>query len=270
MAATSVTDHEGAISVTRLSLTPVKGTRIHRVDSVELDGGGARGDRRFFVIDDRGRMVNAKQVGALQSVVARCHDGRLAVTFPDGETIEDSVRAGEPIKARFYSRTVAGRRLDGPWAAALSEHCGRTLALVEPAEPVPDRGAHGAVSLISSASLARLAAQAGEASLDSRRFRMLVEVDGVPAHSEDAWVGRRLRVGSAVVQFRGHVGRCLITSRDPDTGVIDLPTLDLLRAYRGNRDTTEPLAFGVYGQVLEAGTVAVGDRVVALAQAVAR
>lgn len=37
--------------------------------------------------------------------------------------------------------------------------------------------------------------------------------------------------------------------------------LDLLRSYRGDLDTTEPLAFGVYGEVLEGGTVAVGDAV---------
>ncbi len=37
--------------------------------------------------------------------------------------------------------------------------------------------------------------------------------------------------------------------------------LDLLRSYRGGLDTTEPLAFGVYGEVVEPGRVALGDRV---------
>jgi uncharacterized protein YcbX len=57
------------------------------------------------------------------------------------------------------------------------------------------------------------------------------------------------------------VGRCLITSRDPETGVLDLPTLDVLGRYRGAADTTEPLAFGIYGAVLASGCVRVGDRV---------
>jgi uncharacterized protein YcbX len=63
------------------------------------------------------------------------------------------------------------------------------------------------------------------------------------------------------VAFRGHVGRCLVTSQSPDTGVVDLPTLELL-SYRRGAATTEPLAFGVFGEVLEPGTVRIGDSVV--------
>ena len=74
---------------------------------------------------------------------------------------------------------------------------------------------------------------------------------------------RRSRVGEALIEWGGHVGRCLITSRDPDSGRIDLPTLDLLREYRGDNQTTEPLPFGIYGSVLEGGVVRVGDKVTA-------
>jgi uncharacterized protein YcbX len=90
---------------------------------------------------------------------------------------------------------------------------------------------------------------------------MLVEIDGVGAHEEDRWVGRRVRIGEALVMVYGHVGRCLVTCRDPDTGIPDLPTLDLLRSYRGQLETTEPLPFGIYGQVLEPGEVRLGDAV---------
>jgi uncharacterized protein YcbX len=91
---------------------------------------------------------------------------------------------------------------------------------------------------------------------------MLVEIDGVEAHAEDDWVGNGgVRIGEAVVAFGGHVGRCLITSRDPDTAKVDLPTLDILRSYRADLDTTEPLPFGIWGRVLQPGAVAVGDEV---------
>jgi hypothetical protein len=91
---------------------------------------------------------------------------------------------------------------------------------------------------------------------------MLIEVDGVEAHAEDEWVARALRVGQALLRFEGHVGRCLVTSREPETGAIDLPTLDILREYRRDLDSTEPLPFGIYGSVLEPGVIRVGDPVV--------
>jgi uncharacterized protein len=117
------------------------------------------------------------------------------------------------------------------------------------------------VSLISRASIARLAEVAGEPDVDPRRFRMLIEIDGVPAHAEDRWVGRIVQIGGAAVRFNGHVGRCLITSRDPESGEIDLPTLDILGSYRRDEDTTEPLPFGIYGEVRREGTISVGDPV---------
>jgi uncharacterized protein YcbX len=249
------------ISVTKLSIAAVKGTRLRRVEAVELVTTGARGDRRFFVIDDRDRMINAKGVGELHTVIAECGNGRLTLRFPGDDVVEGEIAHGEEVSPRFYSRALPGRIVDGPWATRLSEHVGRPVRLVEPAGGAVDRGRQGAISLISRGSLDRLAAEAGGRDVDSRRFRMLVEVDGVDAHTEDRWVGRRARVGAATVRFGGHVGRCLITSREPETGVIDLPTLDLLRAYRGGCDSTEPLPFGIYGEVLGPGIVRVGDRV---------
>ncbi len=248
------------MNVTALAVTPVKAMRLQNVDRIELTRTGAVGDRRFFVIDGRGRMINSKILGELQTVVASCADDRLRLTFPDGSVTEASVTPGEPVSARFFSRSAEGRVLEGPWAAALSEHVGQPVRLVE-AEGSVDRGPAGAASLISRASLARLAEVASEPSVDGRRFRMLIEVDGLRAHEEDRWVGQTLRVGGAMIRWGGNVGRCLITSRDPDTGLVDLPTLDLLGSYRTGVQATEPLPFGIYGAVVQAGPVRVGDEV---------
>jgi uncharacterized protein YcbX len=160
------------------------------------------------------------------------------------------------------SRQMPARPVLGPWSDALSAWFGRTLRVVEGVERTGvDRGRAGGVSLISRASLDGLAREAGEPAVDARRFRMLVEIDGVAEHAEDAWIGVRVRIGEALVRFGGHVGRCSITTRHPETGVVDLPTLDILRGYRGDIGTTEPLPFGVYGEVLEGGRVAIGDAV---------
>lgn len=254
-------------TVVGLTMTPVKATRLHAVDRLELGPEGVPDNRRFYVIDERNRMINAKIAGELQQVVAEYShpERRLRLSLPDGRLVEDVVRLGDEVDTRFFSTSRMARVVDGPWAEVFSQVVGRPLRLVEidgDGQGV-DRGAAGAVSLISRASLARLADVGGVEALDVRRFRMLVEIDGVAAHEEDAWARSRsgVRVGEAVVAFAGHVGRCLITSRDPDTGVVDVPTLDIIGSYRSQIDATEPLPFGIWGRVVSPGTVRVGDEV---------
>ena len=83
-------------------------------------------------------------------------------------------------------------------------------------------------------------------------------IDGVAAHEEDGWVGRRVAFGDAVVRLHALVGRCAVTTHDPDTGVPDLDTLRILAGYR-SVESEEPLPLGVWGGVEQPGRVRVGD-----------
>jgi uncharacterized protein YcbX len=253
------------IVVSGLAVTPVKGTRLRPVESIVLDRDGARDNRRFFVIDDRDRMVNAKNLGELTTIVSDYSPERrrLVLTFPDGREVEGPVRHGPEVSTRFFSGTARARMVLGPWSEALSEYVSHPLWLVEAVDGgAVDRRGLGAATLISRASLGRLAEVGGQSEVDTRRFRMLIEIDGVAAHAEDDWVGSSVQVGEALIEFGGHVGRCVITSRHPDSGEVDLPTLDILRSYRGELPSTEPLPFGVYGRVLEPGAIRIGDELV--------
>ncbi|MGI8903619.1 MAG: MOSC domain-containing protein [Solirubrobacteraceae bacterium] len=258
---------EAEILITGLAIAPVKGTRLRSRRQVHLGRAGVRENRRFYVIDDGDRMLNGKELGELSSVIADYCDARrtLKLTFPNGLEVEGDLQPGGPaVTTRFFSRSACARLVAGPWSDALSSHADQRLRLVEAGDEAGavDRGARGAVSLISGASLARLALAGGEPDVDPRRFRMLIEVGGLDAHAEDDWVGGAVRIGAtAVVAWGGHVGRCVVTRRDPDSGMIDLATLDILRGYRGGLETTEPLAFGIYGEVVAEGVIAVGDPV---------
>jgi MOSC domain-containing protein len=251
------------ISVTGLSITPIKGTRVRAVDDIRLDRFGVRENRRFYVIDHRDHLVNGKRLGELTALVSDYdHERRrLRLEFPDGTVLEDTIGNGPLVKTRFFSQESLARLVDGPWSDALTGYSGHPLRLVEAQSVGVDRGMAGVASLISRASLGRLAREADRDEIDCRRFRMLIEIDGIDAHAEDRWVGQTTNVGDATIRWRGHVGRCLTTSRDPDSGDIDLPTLEMLRNYRAELESTEPLPFGIYGEVLQGGTVAVGDRV---------
>jgi MOSC domain-containing protein len=246
--------------VSGLATTAVKSTRLATVERIELDRSGARGNRAFCVVDEQGRMINAKRQGSLQTVCASQQDGRLELTFPDGSRAAGPLEYGGTLAIKFFSHACDAKLLVGPWSQALSDYIGEPLRVVQPEIGV-DRGRTGGVSVISRASIAHLAEVAAEDSVDPRRFRMLIEVDGVAPHEEDSWVRRKVRIGPALVMMHGNVGRCLVTGLDPETGVPTLPTLDLLGSYRRELETTEPLPFGIYGEVLEPGPVAVGDAV---------
>jgi uncharacterized protein YcbX len=250
--------------VTALSIAPVKGLRVANLQQLALGSSGALGDRRFYLVEQRGWMVNGKHSGALNTVEAELgEDERLTLRFPDGSEVSAEVELGQTLQTRFHSRPRPARLVRGPFSAALSEHAGEQLRLVqaEDGSSAIDRGPEGGVSMISRASLATLAQAAGQPSLDARRFRMTVELDGVEPFAEDAWLDREVALGEAGVVLHGHVGRCIVTSRNPQSGAVDLPTLDLLRSFRSGLNTTEPLPFGVYGEVVRPGTVRVGDRV---------
>jgi uncharacterized protein YcbX len=252
--------------VVALTIAPVKGLRALEREEVALGFAGVRENRRFLLIDTDSRMVNAKRHGALQTVVPDYDDAQrtLSLSFADGSVVAGAIESGKRIAARFFDATIAVAEVLGPFSQALSEQLGTPLALVESVAEwgAVDRGREGTVTLISSASVERVAVAAAAAGpVDARRFRMLIEVDGVAAHAEDGWVRRPLRVGGAVVLALGHVGRCVVTKRDPDSGEADLDTLRALASYRADSETTEPLGCGVYGTVLEPGAVRVGDPV---------
>ena len=250
--------------VVRISIAPVKALHVVNPDEVELGHTGVAGDRRFWLVDRDRRLVNDKKRPQLLRVHPAWDEPsrRLVLSFPDGSEVGGVVEPGEPVEVEMYGRPHASRAVPGPWQEALSDYAGEPLTLLWSESGAVDRGiGGGAVTLISRGSLERLGREAGvKGPVDGRRFRMLFEIDGIGAHEEDEWFGRRVEIGDAVVAFVGDVGRCVVTKKNPDTGEHDLETLDTLAAYR-REGRTEPLPFGVHGAVVHPGRVRVGDPV---------
>ncbi len=250
--------------VARISIAPVKSLGLVHPESVELGPDGVQGDRRFWLIDADGRLFNNKRNGPIATIRPAWDETtrHLSLTFPDGTEVAGTVALGEPVDAELYGSPHPSRRVIGPWAEAISTFAGRPLTLLWSESHATDRGvAGGTVSIVSRGSLERLREEAGvDAPIDGRRFRMMFEIDGVAAHAEDDWIGSSVAIGAAEVVVNGDVGRCLVTSHDPDRGVADLDTLGTLARYR-REGRTEPLPFGVYGGVASPGVVRVGDRV---------
>ncbi len=250
-----------------IHVAPIKALAIQELQEVRLDRLGVENDRRFCIVDPDGKMLNAKRVQRFVAVRPHFDDAmrQLALEMPDGSRVKGAVDLGRAIAVTIYGRSVPARVLDGPWAEALSDLAGRPVQLVrfdDPGEGV-DRADEGAgASLLAEASLRAIASAAGVfGPVDPRRFRMLFGIAGVEAPVEDTWVGSRVHIGSAVVVPGGNIGRCVVTTLDPLAGMSDLDTLAALAKYRKKEVTSEPLPFGVWARVVQAGLVHVGDAV---------
>jgi uncharacterized protein len=250
--------------VARISIAPVKSLGLVHPDSVELGSDGVQGDRRFWLVDEDGRLFNNKRNGPMVAIEPTWDEAtrHLSLRFPDGGDVAGTVELGEQVPAVLYRRPHPSRRVIGPWEEAISTFVGRPLTLLWSEGHATDRGqAGGTVSLVSRGSLERLREEAGaRGPVDGRRFRMMFELDGVAAHGEDEWIGSRVQLGEAQIVVNGDVGRCVVTSHDPDRGITDLDTLGTLARYRPDGHD-EPLPFGVYGVVSAPGRVQVGDTV---------
>jgi uncharacterized protein YcbX len=250
------------ITVSRLSVTPVKGLALHTPDEIELTEDGVAENRAFYLVDLVGFLFSGIDHGPLCRVRAEYDSAseHLALAFPDGTRVEGRAVGGEPVETEFYGRQVGGTVVDGPFSAALSRYTGRQLRLVRTNDPGAGYDVQP-VTFLSDASVEELRLRANrEQPVDERRFRMLVGLAGCRPHEEDEWDGRRLRVGEAVVRVGGPVARCATTTRDPSTGERDFDTLRTIKDYRGLRDGKH-IDFGVYGDVEQPGRVRVGDPV---------
>lgn len=249
--------------VSRLGVTAIKGLGVVLRDAVDLTSTGVAGDRAFFLVDAEDALRSVFRTGAWTGHTA-AYDAPadlLTVTCPDGSRVAGEVRLGDALVADFYRyKKVPGRVVEGPWAELFSTAVGEPVRLVR-AET--DNGGVDVrpVTLLGDASVAELARRVGADDLDARRFRMLLGIAGTEPHAEDAWAGRCLRVGGAVLGVEGPVKRCGAVNLDPDRGPADLPVLPAIKRYRGFGETVlgRGVTFGVYAGVLRPGTIRVGD-----------
>lgn len=91
--------------------------------------------------------------------------------------------------------------------------------------------------------------------LSIHRWRGNLWLDGLAPWEEFDFVGRKLRIGGAVLEVRDRITRCKATTVNPQTGRVDADTLGALAAHYDHED------FGTYAVVVESGPIAVGDKV---------
>ena len=95
-------------------------------------------------------------------------------------------------------------------------------------------------------------------SLDTRRFRLNLWVDGLAPFEEAEWLGKPIRIGGLAFTVTNQIERCASLKANPVTGRRDADPLAVMNAEWGHP------YFGVEVRAETSGTLAVGD-IVALA-----
>lgn len=249
------------INVKAIYTAPVKSLGLQRPEAVQVGQRGIMEDRRFYLIDQRGRLLTQRELGRLVQVQAEytLEPEWLRLVLPGGRELEGRPEPGRPIGTVIWGRRVRGHIMEGDWNEALSEFCGRPVFLV--ASDVPGQAFDEfPISVLSQPSVDHLVQQSrGSLSMDNRRFRPTFLLEGGVPLQEDSWVGGIIQIGEALrVQIIGPDPRCSIITHDPTTGEPDIDALGLIRDYRPGSRTAY---FGVYGIVERPGAVSVGDAV---------
>jgi uncharacterized protein YcbX len=163
----------------------------------------------------------------------------VAMTGIPGDRVRALGRAGGLVTARHDRGLLnqpASRAADLPYE------------VIEDAAGIFDVHPLLLVGLESVAALARIAGR----EVDHRRFRANVYLRGLAADEERRWPGRRLRLGTALLEAVEPCQRCVVATLHPDTLEAAPDLLRVIEAARGG-------VLGVYCRVVEPGHVVPGD-----------
>ena len=248
-------------SIGAIYTAAVKSLALQQRESVSVGPSGIAEDRRFHLIDGRGRLLTQRQRPQL-ALVSSAYDAEndhLTMTFPDGLELSGRLELGGPVRTPVWGRLVSGQVVVGDWSDALSSLCRGPVRLVKP-DDVGLSFDEYPISLLSQASIDLLSQKTGGAKeFEGRRFRPNFLLEGCSPHEEDFWLGGVVAIGPELrLRLVAPDPRCAITTVDPDTGQRDFDTPRLLLTYR---PAVRAPYFGVYGVVENPGVVSVGDEV---------
>lgn len=224
---------------------PIKSMAGTATESAFLGWHGLDGDRRFAfrrLGDESGfPWLSASRVP------------ELLLYHPAG--LDEST--GEPLPT--HVRTPAGTHVELrslELQSEIAERFGSGVELMKLKHGIFD---DASISVISLATIAGIGDEAG-VSLDRRRFRanIALETHHREPFLEDGWIGGTLVFGNSeprpAVSVTARDVRCMMINLDPDTAQQDKRALKTV--VRLNKNNA-----GVYGTVVQTGTIRVGDPV---------
>jgi uncharacterized protein YcbX len=243
-------------TVDQLYRYPVKSMQGLAVEHVEVGLSGIDGDRSRALIDvASGRLMSAKRWSKL--LLAAADDG--GITFPDGTHRPYESDDMDRMLSTWLGREVALRQIDPELDLSYEmtfDPPNDDAELYEIPAPSGSFLDLAPVHLISQQTLHGGAAARPDLNWDVRRFRpnLVVDAVGTPSFGEDAWCGRQLQIGTAIVEALQPTVRCAMPLRAQ-------PGLESQPALFHALDEIHANHLGIYLSVIKPGEIRIGDHI---------
>lgn len=256
-----------------IHLHPLKSGATIPLDSARIDGLGLEHDRRWLVVDGKGRFVTGRQEPRLVLVRATPVPGGVELAAPGMEALRVLAPEGNPerLAVTVWDDAVDAAACEAAADAWLARYLGRRVRLaymdalasraVDPAYARPEDRVGFAdgfpLLLVTTGAMDALNAKLASP-LPVERFRPNLVVEADAPHAEDGW--RRIRIGALEFELVKPCTRCVFTTVDPATGTFDASgePLATLKTYRRG---AKGITFGQNAVARGIGEIAVGDRV---------
>ncbi|XP_076002822.1 mitochondrial amidoxime-reducing component 1 [Genypterus blacodes] len=272
--------------VSQLLIHPVKSGKALSVSQAECQNFGLKHgdlqDRHWLVVQEDGHMVTGRQEPRLVLMSLTCDDGQVCLNGPDMDELRFPFKQPKnPEKGcRVFGADIQGRDCGDEASRWLTRYLAadKTFRLVhfephmQPRKQEELQLPHlkcevaypdcAPVMLLSEASVRDLDSKV-EKDMTVERFRPNIVISDCEAFEEDSW--EEIQIGSVRLQRVMSCGRCIFTTVDPETGIINRKEpLETLKSYRQCKPSekhiyqTSPL-FGQLLTVKKTGTMHVGD-----------
>jgi hypothetical protein len=180
----------------------------------------------------------------------------LRTHFDDASHVLTISRGSEVVAQGDLETTEGRAAIESFFATAFAGRIkGPPKVLTSPGHSFSDV-ARKVVSIINLSSVAAIETMVGSP-VNPLRFRANVYVKGWPAWHEASLLDQTLAIGTARARVVKRITRCAAVNVDPELGVRDLEIPQALMRRFGNVEC------GIYAEVIEGGTVSVGDAVAA-------
>jgi hypothetical protein len=239
---------------------PVKGLSPEPLPSVALGAGETfPADRRYAVENGPSGFDPAAPVWLPKSCyLMLMRDERLAALqthFEDHSHLL-TIRENGKIAARGDLETAQGRAaIEAFFAAHFAGELRGPPKIISGGGHSFSDVAKKVVSIINLGSLAAIEDMVGSP-VNPLRFRANVYVQGWPAWHEASLLGETLAIGGARLKIVKRITRCAAVNVDPELAVRDMEIPSTLMRRFGHNEC------GIYAEVIEGGSIAIGDKVV--------